>query len=237
VDFHYGDSWRDPNYQGKPEAWKSLSFEGLVEAVYEYTKGAMETFVNGGLTPKWVQIGNETNPGLLLPDGSTDNFDKLATLYNAGNDAVKAVSPQSLTMIHLAEGNKTDFLVDYFDSLVKYNCRYDCIGLSYYPWWLKTTNDEIIADLAKSLNLLPERYDKDILIVETGGEDDKEDETYELLSSVLAECAKAPRCKGVFYWEPEGARAWSKYNLSAWREDGTPSYAMDAFLNAETAKG
>ena len=35
---------------------------------------------------------------------------------------------------------------------------------------------------------------------------------------------------GVIYWEPEGARSWSKYGLSAWGDDGKPTHALDAFL-------
>jgi arabinogalactan endo-1,4-beta-galactosidase len=35
---------------------------------------------------------------------------------------------------------------------------------------------------------------------------------------------------GVFYWEPEGARSWSRYALSAWGDDGKPTKALDAFL-------
>jgi arabinogalactan endo-1,4-beta-galactosidase len=35
---------------------------------------------------------------------------------------------------------------------------------------------------------------------------------------------------GVFYWEPQGARSWSQYALSAWGDNGRPTKAMDAFL-------
>jgi arabinogalactan endo-1,4-beta-galactosidase len=34
---------------------------------------------------------------------------------------------------------------------------------------------------------------------------------------------------GVFYWEPQGAKSWSSYGLSAWLENGQPSPALDAF--------
>jgi arabinogalactan endo-1,4-beta-galactosidase len=230
IDFHYGDSWCDPGKQEKPAAWKDLSFDKLVEALAEYTRGAMKTFADGGFSPEWVQLGNETNPGMLLPDGSTENFTRLTALYNAGNDAVKEVSPNTKTIIHLAEGNKTEFCRNYFDELTKNGCRYDMIGLSYYPWWFKKPNSEIIGDLAASLRLLPERYDKDIMIVEIGGVDEEEDESYELLLSAIEVCSTSPRCRGIFYWEPEGAKVWSGYNLSAWRADGTPTRAMDAYL-------
>jgi arabinogalactan endo-1,4-beta-galactosidase len=34
---------------------------------------------------------------------------------------------------------------------------------------------------------------------------------------------------GVIYWEPQGARSWSHYELSAWGADGRPTKAMEAF--------
>jgi arabinogalactan endo-1,4-beta-galactosidase len=231
VDFHYSDSWADPGKQEKPKAWEALPFDKLVEAVYDYTYGAMKTFVDGGFVPEWVQLGNETNPGMLLPDGSTENFSQLARLYSAGHDAVKKASPSTKTIIHLAEGNNTAFCQNYFDKLIGNSCRYDMIGLSYYPWWLKKTNEEVIGDLEKTLRQLPERYYRDIMIVEIGGEDVFEEESFNLLYSVLEKCSQIPRCRGMFYWEPEGAKAWSQYALSAWRADGTPTKAMDAYLS------
>ncbi|MDR0641285.1 MAG: glycosyl hydrolase 53 family protein, partial [Treponema sp.] len=231
IDFHYGDSWCDPGNQKKPAAWRGLSFDKLTEALSDYTRGAMKTFLDGGFIPDWVQLGNETNPGMLLPDGSAENFSKLTALYNAGHDAVKEVSPATKTIIHLAEGNNTEFCRNYFDQLAKNGCRYDMIGLSYYPWWLKKKNAEVIGDLALSLRLLPERFNKDIMVVETGGVDEEEEESRDLLLSVIETCSSSPRCKGIFYWEPEGAKIWSAYNLSAWRADGTPTRAMDAYLS------
>jgi arabinogalactan endo-1,4-beta-galactosidase len=231
VDFHYSDSWADPGKQIKPAAWKDLPFEKLVNAVYEYTRDTMKTFTAGGFVPEWVQLGNETNPGMLLPDGSTGDFSKLARLYNAGHRGVKEISPSTKTIIHLAEGNNTPFIQNYFDRLAENNCAYDMIGLSYYPWWLNKTNEELITGLTETLRLLPARYDRDLIIVETGGEDEKEDESFDLLHRVIEECSALPRCRGIFYWEPEGAKVWSKYSLSAWRADGTPGRAMDAFLS------
>ncbi|MDR1537097.1 MAG: glycosyl hydrolase 53 family protein [Clostridiales bacterium] len=231
IDLHYGDSWCDPGQQVKPKAWQDLPFEKLLEAVYSYTLETISTFVSNGFTPKWVQLGNETNPGMLLPDGSTDDFSKLTRIYNAAHKAVKEASPETATIIHLAEGNNTDFLVNYFDKLRENGCTYDMIGLSYYPYWFKKPNSEIIGDLERSFETLSSKFDKDVILVEIGGVDEEEDESYELLISAIEKCHNQKRCKGIFYWEPQGAKAWSNYNLSAWREDGTPTHAMDAYLS------
>ena len=233
VDFHYGDSWCDPGQQKKPAAWEKLPFDGLVEALYEYTRDAMRTFVSNGFVPKWVQLGNETNPGMLLPDGSIVNFGKLARLYDAGHKAVKEASPSTLSMVHLAEGHNTEFCKSYFDALAQTGCAYDMVGVSYYPYWAKKPNAEIIDDLMSTIHMIPERFDKDIMVVEVGGVDEAEDESYEMLKSVIACCNANDRCRGLFYWEPEGVKAWSLYSLSAWRADGRPTRAMDAYLSIE----
>jgi arabinogalactan endo-1,4-beta-galactosidase len=233
INFHYSDTWADPGKQIKPAAWQDLDFEALVDALYKYTESAMQAFVSGGVTPEWVQLGNETDPGMLLPDGSTSDFGKLSRLYNAGHDAVKSVSPESLTMIHLAGGNNLPFLTNYFDNLAKNNCRYDMIGLSYYPYWLKRPYEETTDEIGESLKFLPERYNKPVMLVETGGVDEEEDRTYDMLVAAIKKISGIPQCKGLFYWEPQGARAFSKYTLSAWNGDGTPTKAMDAYLSIQ----
>lgn len=37
IDFHYSDSWADPNKQYKPKAWENLNFTDLKKAVYDHT--------------------------------------------------------------------------------------------------------------------------------------------------------------------------------------------------------
>src|ERR1700722_18381719 len=69
LDFHYSDVWADPGHQTKPVAWDSLNFNSLDSAVYNYTFHVMDTLRTNGITPQWVQVGNETNDGMLWEDG------------------------------------------------------------------------------------------------------------------------------------------------------------------------
>jgi len=75
------------------------------------------------------------------------------------------------------------------------------------------------------------RYGKEVMVVEVGGEDTKVQNTYDMLVAVQQKVTDVPNNKGlgVLYWEPEGARSWSHYALSAWGDDGKPTHAMDAF--------
>ena len=235
LNFHYSDSWADPGKQIIPKAWENLKFYNLVQALYDYTFETMSLFKKNGVDLEWVQVGNETNPGMLLPMGSKNNFERLSILYNAGYDAVKSVMPQTKAMIHLAEINVLDPIIKYFESLAKFGCKYDMLGFSIYPYFAKEFQKqnykECIKAFERGLKEIPKRFNKDIMLVEIGGEDDKEEESYQLFNDVIKEINRQPRCKGIILWEPQGARVWSDYNLSSWRADGTPSKALDAFLS------
>jgi arabinogalactan endo-1,4-beta-galactosidase len=82
------------------------------------------------------------------------------------------------------------------------------------------------------MNNLAARYGKEVMVVEVGGEDNKPQNTYDMLVAVQQKVKAVPNGmgKGVIYWEPQGARSWSRYALSAWGDDGKPTKAMDAFL-------
>ena len=233
LNFHYGDTWCDPGKQVKPKSWEGLAFDDLVTALYDYTYETVQLLVSGGVTPEWVQIGNETNPGMVLPDGSAKDFEKLTRLYNAGHDAIKAASPSSKTMIHLAEFNDPDFIINYFDNLEKHDCRYDMMGFSFYPYHLKNFHgmsyEESFAGWNHAMREIPQKYGKEFQIVEIGGPDEDEEESFNLIMDAIKSIHSEPLCTGLFWWEPEGARVWSHYPLNAWRADGTPTKAMDAF--------
>ncbi|HZK20195.1 MAG TPA: glycosyl hydrolase 53 family protein [Treponemataceae bacterium] len=233
VDFHYSDSWADPGQQVKPAAWASHSFTQLKKDVYDHTYSVMKALEKEGIHPEWVQIGNEINPGMLLPDGSTSNYDKLTALLNSGFDAVKKVSPSSKVIIHLASGIDNAFCRHFFDRISSAGARFDVIGLSYYPYWLKSDYTTTITALAANLHDLASRYEKEVIIVEVGGLDTHAQNTKDTIIAVMDRVNAVPEARGIgiFYWEPQGTRSWSKYALSAWGKDSRPTIALDAFLS------
>jgi len=103
--------------------------------------------------------------------------------------------------------------------------------MSYYPFWIKKEYKETIADLAFNLNDMAQRYGKEVMVVEVGGEEERVQNSYELIMATLKAVNDVPNQQGlgVFYWEPEGAKTWSQYALSAWQDNGKPSPALDAF--------
>ncbi|VXB19871.1 Arabinogalactan endo-beta-1,4-galactanase [Flavobacterium sp. 9R] len=231
IDFHYSDTWADPAKQAKPAAWANLSFDALQKKVYEHTFDVLTALKKAGVTPEWVQVGNEIPGGMLWPDGSTNNWAQLAQLLNKGYEATKAVNAKIKVIVHVDEGNNNEKFRWFFDKATEHQVKYDVIGLSYYPFWIKKDYSETIADLQNNLNDMASRYQKEVMVVEVGGVDEQVQNTKELLAATIKAVKAVPNHKGlgVLYWEPQGAKSWSGYALSAWQPDGKPSPALDAF--------
>ena len=228
LNFHYSDSWADPNQQRKPKAWEGYTVPELANAVYEYTRDTLLYFKEQGFVPKWVQMGNETNNGMMWPEGHVYRFENLAAFYKASYKAIKEVCPESIAMLHLAEGHIYPVLERYFDRCVELGCQFDQIGLSYYPYWVRQEYDQTIDQLRDSITRLQERYGCPVNIVEVGDESERPIRTKAMLLEVLEVCRETGAV-GMFYWEPEGAWCFSKYALSAWQDDGRPGLGMDAY--------
>jgi arabinogalactan endo-1,4-beta-galactosidase len=235
IDFHYSDSWADPAKQYKPKAWENLNFEDLKKAVYNHTYDVLLALKKEKITPEWVQVGNEIPNGILWPDGHSKNFKNLGELLNKGYDAVKAINKKIKVIVHIDEGNNTEKITWFYKNIAEQNVKYDVIGLSYYPYWIKKDWTETIQDLQKNMNYLAKTYNKEVMVVEVGGEDSQVENTYKLLEATIKAVRNVPNKKGtgVFYWEPQGAKSWSGYALSAWLENGRPSPALDAFLEKD----
>ena len=232
IDFHYSDSWADPSKQTKPAAWASHSFNQLLDDVYNHTYQVLDTLKSLGVTPEWVQIGNEIAGGILWPEGKSSNWPQLSQLLNKGYEAARAVDQAIKVIIHLESGNDNNLFRWFFDNAKNYQVQYDIIGMSYYPYWIGSDYTATIENLGINLNDMAARYGKDVMVVETGGEYNRVQNTFNMLQAVIRKVADVPnhRGLGVLYWEPEGEKTWSGYSLSCWGADGRPTAALDAFL-------
>ena len=232
IDFHYSDSWADPGKQNKPAAWVNHTFNQLLNDVYNHTYEVLDTLKKSGVTPDWVQIGNEIANGMLWPDGRSTNFPQLAQLLKKGYAAAKSVDTSIKVIIHLESGSDNSKCRWFFDNVVNYGVNYDIIGLSYYPYWIGSDYTVTIDDLGNNMNDLTARYGKEVMVVEVGGDYKKVQNTYDMLVAVINKTLSVPGNNGlgVIYWEPQGAKSWSGYQLSCWGDDHRPTAAIDAFL-------
>lgn len=151
---HYSDTWADPGNQTKPASWQSADFTTLKTHVGNYT-----TEVISAIHPDIVQIGNETNDGMLWPEGKlSTNENQYLQLVSAATTAVRNVSPTTKIMLHHAGISGSDW---FFSKVA--NIDYDYIGLSYYPIW----HGKSLTDLQNKMNTLGQLYNKKVLIAET----------------------------------------------------------------------
>jgi arabinogalactan endo-1,4-beta-galactosidase len=174
IDFHYSDRWTDPGAQGMPAAWVGLDAAAVADKVYEHTHDVLSAVVAAGVTPEYVQVGNEINPGMLWPLGQTwdvdpndgvdgAQWDNLAAFLTAGANAVREVTPTAEVILHLTNiNNGIGGLTWWFDEVSARNVPFDVIGLSYYGYWHGS-----LADLQNAVSTLSDRYDRDVLVVET----------------------------------------------------------------------
>jgi len=198
LDFHYSDTWADPDKQYKPSAWEGLTGEDLENALYEYTKMVLTTLKEEGVAPDVVQIGNEINHGMVWPDGklmdnaTEENWQALMNLYKAGQNAVRQTLPNAKIMIHLALGGENTLCREFLDQMDKYGAEYDIIGLSYYEKWHETYDD-----LKANLYDLAERYQKPLCICEYGANEDNIKTINDIVRSVPNGLGY-----GTMAWEP-----------------------------------
>lgn len=177
LDVHYSDFWADPGKQVKPAAWTDLHGAALRAAVHDYTRDTLLALRDAGAYPDMVQLGNETNGGMLWPDGKTwratpaeeiGGAAGFAELLTAAASAVRESDPRRgradaiRIAIHLADGGDNELYRRVFDDLTARAVDFDVIGLSYYPYFHGP-----ISGLRANLIDLVSRYGKPVVIMET----------------------------------------------------------------------
>lgn len=230
IDFHYSDSWADPGKQTKPAAWATQGFTALCQSVAAHTASVLNTLKASGITPEFVQVGNETNDGMLWPDGKASlHMANFAKLVNAGYDAVKSVDNAISVVVHLSNGFDNSLYRWLFDGLKSNGGKWDVIGMSLYP-----TPENWVAMNAQCLvnmNDMVSRYDKAVMVCEAGMSWDEPAACKSFLEDLIAKTKSiaGDRGIGVLYWEPEAYGQWQGYTLGAFDNDGKPTEALDAF--------
>ena len=263
VDFHYSDWWADPAKQNIPASWKGHSYEEMKKDLANHTQEVLQFMKDNGITPKWVQVGNETTNGMLwsvqtneqgweIKDENgntiitesmghaTRNPEQYAGFFKAGYEAVKAIFPEAIVIVHLDNGFDADLYDWNLGILTSHGTKFDMIGMSLYPYWAEMyhnqTAEQTISGCMANIKRVSAKYGCEVMIVETGmlcaDEQGKLasasvlEEGYQQLVRIIKE-SKEIGCKGVFYWEPECKP--SQYKLGAFTEDGRPTRIMDAF--------
>ncbi len=177
LNFHYSDTWADPGYQKVPEAWKNItSINILQDSVYNFTYSVLKKLKLKNLSPKMVQIGNETNCGMMINevnssfpklnvcDGEWSNFGKI---INSAINAIKQIDREGGTktkiVLHVADPKN----LDWWMSGIKNQggvTGYDIMGFSYYHIWHNTIG---FSELTNHIKGIKTKHGKDLIVLET----------------------------------------------------------------------
>ena len=242
VDFHYSDFWADPNKQMCPKAWEGMDINEKSQALYDFTKEALEYIISEGADVEMVQIGNEINHGL---SGETDLENKIE-LLKSGSRAVRDVSAAEnrtiKVVVHYTEIDDTDGILKTADELKAAELDFDVFGVSYYTYWHGNFENmqEVLSEIKSGLGVDTCIMETAYLFTEEDGDNNgnsvNSDEILpeypasvqgqaNNLRDVMSYAFKAGSV-GVFYWEP----AWVPVDNSTWERLGSgwaTSYAAE----------
>ncbi|MBK9255336.1 MAG: glycosyl hydrolase 53 family protein [Saprospiraceae bacterium] len=174
LNFHLSDNWADPQKQLVPDAWLAVvnNLPILKDSLYNYIYKTLSDLNKEELLPEMLQIGNETNKGIMLSPADNAqwnlNWNRNSQLFNTAIKAVRDVERETGKKIeialHLAAPEELKWLLDGF--LNNGVVDFDIIGMSYYWAWHKPTTIAKTGEVIKSLK--QKHPDKQIMIFETG---------------------------------------------------------------------
>ena len=236
VDFHYSDFWADPAKQMAPRAWAGMDVNGKADALYRYTRDALEILEAAGADVGMVQLGNETNGRMCGESDWTD----ICRLMNAGARAVRENMPEARICVHFTNPENGAALREWALILKNQRVDYDVFATSYYPFWHGTLDNlrrvltELRAVTGKAVMVAETSYPWTLEDGDFSGNSVSEGSTgldwpvsvqgqANAVRDITDTVVRAGGI-GVFYWEgawvPTGGRTWEE-NHVLWETYGT----------------
>lgn len=250
LDFHLSDTWADPGRQLVPSAWLGVvnNLPLLKDSLYNYVSKTLLDLNSEGLMPEMVQIGNETNRGILLSPavdaaGWSLDWNRNSQLFKRAIQAVRDVETTTgksiQVALHIAGPTNAGWLMDgFWNNGVT---DFDIIGLSYYWAWHKPTD---IDDTGNIIAALRQEYPgKEVMILETGylWTNQWNDNANNIITAIHPNYAPASPANqrkwlvdltqevinrggtGVVYWEPawQSSSCWTPWGQGSHQEHAT----------------
>jgi endoglucanase len=253
IDLHYSWTFADPGNQRIPVNWANeitgmshaQAVTTLANEISAHTTDVLTQLKAAGVTPEWLQVGNEVTNGMLTeiqdnpanpgtnPNGINGGAD-LAAFVNAGYNAVKAIDPNIKVIVHIDRAHSDSVDKGFFTALQSNGGKWDVSGSDCSSG---TFSDMAFTmnDLAASFNQ-PGQGGDGVMMCEIEPPDIYESNgtynpnpNFDYVTSVLNLMRAVPNGKGLgaVYWEPEADPAWRGYLQSAWTNH-EPSSALDS---------
>lgn len=216
LDLHYSDSWTDPGSQVIPESWRHItSLNEMANQVRAYTTDIVRSLEQIGARPEIVQVGNEITAGMLVHvptsnsncwgdnvilnptvNGSTENWDNLATLLKAGIEGVRNVNSDIKIMLHIENTKSVSGMKWWVDNARQRGVKFDVLGLSAYEPFQGPSSawNSALQDMAASypdLKFVFAEYNQNITLIN------------EIMRNLPNN-----RGLGTFFWEPTQSGDW-----------------------------
>ena len=245
IDFHYSDFFADPSRQNIPLDWADYDLAQMQQAVANHTTDVLSALKAEGVTPEWIQVGNETRNGMLWPMGQLWNsngdlpngWKNYAALTTAGYDACKAIFPEASVIVHIDNAYENNNW--FFRKLKQNGGKFDMIGLSHYPMmkqWSGKDWDEMNELAAANIRLLHNEFKCPVMVVEIGTMASSVSKAAEVIADFRQRVDTLDYMKGIFYWEPQVYNnwrpkeyielGWGAYNMGAFTSSGQPNEAL-----------
>ncbi len=236
IDFHYSDSWADPEKQNVPAAWENYSTAEMATAVGSHTREVLNALKSAGVDVKWVAVGNEVEGGMLWPTGKVadKSVGSFVTYLNAGYAASKEVYPEASVVLHISNGWNKDSTEWFFKLMKTSGAKYDIIGLSLYPsYWDKDSKSypdwtTKAKQFVMNVNTLYQTFKHPVMLCEVGMPASQPEKAKALLQYIFDNTKTFDFFKGIFYWEPESENSRNGYDYGAF-ENGRATEALDPF--------
>ncbi len=227
IDFHFGDTWNDGGTQNPPGWWAGMTYSAMLNAMYHYVWNFMDALRSNGVTPGWVQIGNEINTGICHPVGSlSQNPGQMTGLLNAAYAMVKQIFPSTPVLIHLTNAQNLSNVENFLNTYKSHGGNWDITAFSSYG------SGSAIPGIISNMATVQSKYGKPVMQVEFGGQENQPSTTQASLEAYIRG-VKGFGGLGVFYWEPEAYWPFTTYGWAAWDPNSKrPTTALNGFLNA-----
>jgi arabinogalactan endo-1,4-beta-galactosidase len=176
LDLHFSDTWADPSTQNVPQAWMNITdLDVLKDSVYNYVEATLQHLNDQGIMPEMVQVGNETNCGLMYsnaPGGfpalnvCDGNWTNAGEIINSAIQAIRDVEANSevdtKVILHIAQPENVEW---WFNNITASGgvSDFDIVGFSYYPAW----SDVALGQISDYVSRFSSNYSKAVMIVET----------------------------------------------------------------------
>ena len=246
IDFHYSDFFADPSRQNIPVEWADYDLEQMKQAVANHTTDLLSALKAEGVSPEWIQVGNETRSGMLWPMGRFQDengeieggWSRYAQLTTAGYDACKTIFPDASVIVHIDNAYLDNNW--FYRNLKQYGGKFDMIGLSHYPMmkqWSGKDWDEMNQLAAQNIVNLHSEFQCPVMVVEIGTYAN-DSNSVDVITDFRQRVDTMEYMKGIFYWEPQVYNdwrpqeyiplGWGAYHMGAFTTEGQPNDALKA---------